>query len=98
MCLCWIVIQSCDYDWISIFDVMDYMLSAWGSLKLAPKGKRKTINSDAIGGVSSKMGCAAMRLGKTREAYNAWHLAKRVIPPSEKDLAEALESAWLLAA
>jgi len=28
MWLCWIVIQSCDYDWISIFDVIDCMLSA----------------------------------------------------------------------
>jgi len=34
---CWIVIQTYDYDWISIFDVMDCMLSAWGSLELTPK-------------------------------------------------------------
>ena len=35
--LCWTMIQSCDYDWISIFHVMDCMYSAWGSLELASK-------------------------------------------------------------
>jgi len=35
--LCWTMIQSCDYDWISIFHVMDCIYSAWGSLELASK-------------------------------------------------------------
>jgi len=29
--------DPCDYDWISIFDVMDCMFSVWGSLEFAPK-------------------------------------------------------------
>jgi len=35
--LCLIMIQSCDYDWISISHVMDCMYSARGSLELASK-------------------------------------------------------------
>jgi len=31
------MIQSCDYDWISIFHVMNYMYSVWGSVELASK-------------------------------------------------------------
>jgi len=27
--LCWTMIQSCDYDWISIFHVMNCMYSIW---------------------------------------------------------------------
>ena len=35
--LCWTMIQSCDYDWISIFHVIEYMNNVWGSLELASK-------------------------------------------------------------
>jgi len=31
--LCWTMIQSCDYDWISIFHVMDCMYGLLGSLE-----------------------------------------------------------------
>ena len=31
------MIQSCDYDWIIIFHVMDCIYSVWGSLELASK-------------------------------------------------------------
>jgi len=34
---CWTMIQSFDYDWISIFHVMNCMYSAWDSLELVSK-------------------------------------------------------------
>jgi len=37
------MIQSCDYDWISIFHVMNCMYSAWGSLKLASKSQTPVV-------------------------------------------------------
>ena len=54
------MIESCDYDWISILDIMDCMLSAWGSLELAPKFQ-KTNSSDVTFVASSGVGCAARR-------------------------------------
>jgi len=41
--LCWTMIQSCDYEWISIFYVMDCMYSAWGSLELASKCQKPIV-------------------------------------------------------
>ena len=41
--LCWTMIQSCDYDWISIFHVMDRMYSVWGSLELASKCQKPVV-------------------------------------------------------
>ena len=41
--LCWTIIQSCDYDWISIFHVMDIMYSVWGFLELASKCQKPVV-------------------------------------------------------
>ena len=56
--LCWTMIQSCDYDWISIFHVMDSMYSVWGSLELASKCQKPVV-SDANSVAPSPLGCAA---------------------------------------
>jgi len=37
------MIQSCDYDWINIFHVMDCIYNAWGSLELASKCQKLVV-------------------------------------------------------
>jgi len=59
--LCWTMIQSCDYDWISIFHVMDCMYSVWGSLELTSKCQ-KTSSSDPTGVAPNGLGYAAWQL------------------------------------
>ena len=41
--LCWSMIQSCDYDWINIFHVMDCMYSVWDFLELASKCQKPVV-------------------------------------------------------
>jgi len=61
--LCWTMIQSCDYEWISI--VMDCIYSVWGSLKLASKCQKPVVVTLLVwhlvvwGVLSDGLGCAA---------------------------------------
>jgi len=63
--LCWTMIQSCDYDKISISHVMDYMYSAWGSLEFASKCQKPVVvmllvwRLVAWGVLPGGLGCAA---------------------------------------
>jgi len=59
------MIQSCDYDWISIFHVMDCMYSVWGSLELVSKCQKPVAvtllvwHLVAWGVLLDDLGCAA---------------------------------------
>jgi len=59
------MIQSCDYDWIRIFKVMDYMYSAWGFLELASKCQKSVAVTLLVwwlttwGVLPGSLGCAA---------------------------------------
>jgi len=59
------MIQSCDYDWISIFHVMDCMYSVSGSLELASKCQKLVVVTLLVwrlvawGVLPGDLGCAA---------------------------------------
>jgi len=59
------MIQSCDYDWINIFHVMDSMYSVWGSLELSSKCQKPVVvtllvlHLVAWGVLRGGLGCAA---------------------------------------
>jgi len=59
------MIQSCDYDWINIFHVMDCIYSVWGSLELASKYQKLVAVTllvwrlVALGVLSGGLGCVA---------------------------------------
>jgi len=59
--LCWGPSYECNLYWSNIFDVIDCMLSAWGSLELAPKFQKKPSSSDATSVMPSGVGCATRR-------------------------------------
>ena len=90
------MIQSCDYDWISIFHVMDSMYSVWGSLELASKCQKPVVVTLLVWRLVA-WGVLPGDKGKPEKLKTHGTWWKNVIPPIGKDLVEALESTWRLA-
>jgi len=86
------MIQSCDYDWINIFHVMDCMYNAWSSLKLTSKCQKPVVVMLLVWCLAA-WGVLPNNKGKPEKLgmHGTWNA-------SEKDLVEALESVWRLAA